>query len=169
MYIITVISIFLLYIFYSHHGLFYIPIVYLQFPSCISIVYLQFPLWFVLYSHPVSSIPILVCFIFPSCIFNSHYGLYYIPILVCFIFPFYSHLCLFYIPILYLLFPSWFVLYSHCVSSIPILVCFIFQSCIFSSRTIEQSSCHSLLQTLSRHLLQLPYCSIPSKKYQQAL
>ena len=124
-------------IFNSHLGLFYIPIVYLQFPLwfvlyshlglfCIpilfpplfyiSILYLLFPSWFVLYSHRVSSIPILVCFIFLLCIFNSHYGLFYK-----------FHLGLFYILIL---FPPLFVLYSH---SIPTFVCFILPFYIFYS------------------------------------
>ena len=134
--------IFPLYVFYSHHGLCYIPI----------------PSWVVLYSHCIFTITIMGCVIFPlyifmGCvvfplyvyyshhgfplyIFFSHYGLFYISIVYILniqweyntthdgtsnIFPIW--VC--YIAIVYPLFPSWVMLYSHCIFTIPIRGCVI--------------------------------------------
>lgn len=70
--------IFPLCIFYSHHGLYNI-----------SIVYVLFPLWVVQYSHCVYSIPIMDCTKFPFYIFHSYHEfcyVYYDYVCIC-----YSH------------------------------------------------------------------------------
>ena len=94
-----------LYLFYSLHGLCYIPI-----------VYLLFPLWVEIYSHCVSSIPIMGYVSYIPIIF---YSIAIMGPIIFIIFPswvvrfplyiFYSHYGLGHIPIVYLLFPLWVV------------------------------------------------------------
>ena len=83
--------------------------------------HILFPSWVVLCSHCIYSIPILGCVMY-HCIYS-------IPIMGCVMFPlhiFNSHHGLCYVPIVYILFPSWVVLCSHRISSAPIMGCVIF-------------------------------------------
>ena len=113
--------------------LFQLWVVLSKFPSWVGYVYFLFPSWVVLYSYCIFSIPIMGCSI-PI--------MGYIIFLLYIFFLIYSHHGLCYIPIVYFLFPSWVVLYSHwyifyshhglcCISSTPIMVCIKFPSWVF--------------------------------------